>query len=249
MTFEKDKSEYVRNTFNSIAGRYDLLNSIMSIGMDRSWRRKAVQAVKAVPGSNILDVCCGTGKLTREIAKAVSPNGCVTGIDFSEKMLSLARAKQFPEYKIIEFIQGDALNLPFEDNTFDGATVGWGLRNLPDLYRGIREMVRVIKPGCMVVSLDMGKPSWPVFKQLYWLYFEKTVPWLGRIWSKEKEYRYLYTSAFSFQSQVELAAIFQECGLVNTGYINLLGGVVALVFGQKPSSFRLSQGNERSELP
>lgn len=235
MTYEKDKSEYVRETFNSIAGRYDLLNTLMSIGMDRSWRRKAVQAVKAVPGLNILDVCCGTGKLTREIGKAVSPKGYVTGIDFSEEMLSKARAKQSREDRILEFIQGDALNLPFDDNTFDGATVGWGLRNLPDLYRGIREMVRVIKPGCMVVSLDMGKPSWPVFKQLYWLYFEKAVPWLGRIWSKEKEYRYLYTSASNFHSQAELAVIFQQCGLVNTGYKSLLGGAVALVFGQKPA--------------
>lgn len=233
----KDKSQYVKDTFNAIAGEYDLMNTLMSLGMDKAWRRKAVQTVKAQPGMKVVDICCGTGKLTRELAKAIAPTGQVVGLDFSEKMLVEARKniENFSGKESIELFQGDAMSLPFADDSFDGATVGWGLRNLPDLRKGIKEMCRVIKPGSMVVSLDMGKPTMPVFKQIYWLYFERLVPLLGRIWAgKQKEYNYLYRSACEFQSQMELADIFRECGLINTGYHNLAGGVVALVYGQKP---------------
>lgn len=230
------KEQYVKDTFNSIAGHYDLMNTLMSMGMDQSWRRKVAETVKAKPGMKILDVCCGTGKLTRELVKNVSPTGQVIGIDFSEKMLSEAwkNINESPSKDNIKLIQGDAMNLPFDDASFEGATVGWGLRNLPDLRRGIKEMKRVVKPGSMVVSIDMGKPSAPVFKQLYWLYFEKIVPLLGKIWAgKKAEYDYLYKSACEFESQAELARVFTECGLINTGYINLVGGAVAIVYGQK----------------
>ncbi|HHV65877.1 MAG TPA: bifunctional demethylmenaquinone methyltransferase/2-methoxy-6-polyprenyl-1,4-benzoquinol methylase UbiE [Peptococcaceae bacterium] len=232
----KDKAQYVRTMFNSIAGRYDLLNTLMSLGMDQSWRRQVVQTVRAEKGMKILDVCCGTGKLTKELAKAVLPTGQVVGIDFSENMLKEAwkNLQDLAGQENIKLIQGDALNLPFASNSFDGATVGWGLRNLPDLRQGIREMIRVVKPGSMVVSLDMGKPTMPVFKQLYWLYFKKVVPLLGKIWAgKQQEYNYLYQSACEFESQRELARIFQECGLTETGYKDLAGGVVAVVYGRK----------------
>ncbi|MGI6449462.1 MAG: demethylmenaquinone methyltransferase [Desulfitobacteriia bacterium] len=235
----KDKAQYVYETFNAIAGRYDLLNTLMSLGMDQSWRRKVVQTVRAQQGMKILDVCCGTGKLTRELGKAVLPTGQVTGIDFSENMLKKAweNLRDMAQEENIKLIQGDALKLPFESNSFDGATVGWGLRNLPDLRQGVREMIRVVQPGSMVVSLDMGKPTLPVFKQLFWLYFEKIVPLIGKIWAgKRQEYDYLYHSACEFASQSELARIFKECGLEDTGYINLAGGVVAIVYGQKPIS-------------
>lgn len=237
MDFEgKDKSQYVQDTFNSIAGKYDLMNTLMSMGMDNSWRRKTVKIVGAKQGMNMVDICCGTGKMTLELAAAVGPSGKVTGIDFSEEMLNIARRSisqaSFNDH--IRLLQGDAMDLPFNENCFDGATVGWGLRNLPDLRKGISEMIRVIKPGSMVVSLDMGKPSLPVFKQLYWLYFEKIVPFLGKIQGgKQKEYNYLYHSACEFETQSQLAGIFEECGLTNCGYSDLAGGVVAIVYGQK----------------
>lgn len=233
----KDKSQYVKDTFNSIAGHYDLMNSLMSMGMDQSWRLKVVKTVKAKPGMRILDVCCGTGRLTRELAKAIQPSGQVIGVDFSEKMLNEAwkNINNSTGKENVKLLQGDALNLPFEGNSFDGVTVGWGLRNLPDLRRGIQEMIRIVHSGSMVVSLDMGKPAIPVFKQIYWLYFERIVPFLGRVWAgKQEEYNYLYQSASEFESQVKLAGIFEECGLINTGYINLAGGAVAIVYGQKP---------------
>lgn len=233
----EDKAQYVKSTFNSVAEKYDFMNTLMSMGMDKRWRKKAVQTVKAKPGMKILDVCCGTGKLTMELSQAVTPSGIVVGLDFSEKMLNVARENisSFPGKDNIKLIQGDAMNLPFEDNTFEGATIGWGLRNVPDLRQALREMLRVVKPGSLIVSLDMGKPNVPVFKQLYWLYFKKFVPFMGKVWAgKQKEYCYLYNSACEFESQTELARVFKQCGLTGTGYINLFGGVVAIVYGQKP---------------
>jgi len=235
----KDKATYVKETFNSIAGHYDLMNSLMSLGMDKRWRRIAVERVGAKPGMHILDVCCGTGQLSLELGKVVGLKGNVTGLDFSQKMLAVAKdsLKHSPKKARIRFIQGDAMKLSFSDQTFDGVTVGWGLRNLPDLRQGIREMARVVKPGGKVVSLDMAKPSFPVFKQAYWVYFEKLVPLMGKIWAKKASaYQYLHDSAREFPAQEELARIFAECGLIDTRFDNLAGGVVAIVSGTKPKN-------------
>lgn len=234
----KDKATYVQETFNSIAKRYDLMNTLMSFGLDKGWRRKAVRTVEAKAGMHILDVCCGTGQLSMELAETVGVSGKITGLDFSEKMLERAKdnISQSSFEPIIHLLQGDAMNLPFEENTFEGATVGWGLRNLPDLEKGIREMIRVVKPGAMVVSLDMAKPTLPGFKQGYWLYFEKLVPLMGKVWAgKAKAYQYLHDSAVEFPAQQELARIFERNGLIETRYQNLLGGVVAIVSGRKPN--------------
>ncbi|KLU60014.1 demethylmenaquinone methyltransferase [Peptococcaceae bacterium CEB3] len=233
----KDKASYVKETFNTIAKRYDFMNSVMTWGMDKRWRRRVVECVGAGEGTHMLDVCCGTGQLSLALARAVGPRGKVTGLDFSENMLSKAREQlrcvSWPQR--VEFLRGDALALPFADESFDGATVGWGLRNLPDLRLGIREMARVVKPGAKVVSLDMAKPDLPVFKQVYWFYFEKVVPLLGSIFTgKKSAYRYLHDSAVQFPAQRDLSAIFAECGLTDTRYRNLAGGAVAIVEGTKP---------------
>ena len=231
------KETFVRKTFNDIAKNYDLLNTIMSMGRDKSWRRFAVKQCEVDKGAEVVDVCCGTGFFSMELAQAVGPGGKVVGLDFSEKMLEVAaqNTATFQLKSVITFIQGNAMELPFADNSFDGATVGWGLRNLPDLRSGIKELARVVKPGCKVVSLDMGKPTLPLFKQGYWLYFDKLVPLMGRIWAGRREaYKYLHDSAREFPAQTELAQIFMECGLTQTKYHNLLGGVVAVVEGRKP---------------
>ncbi|WP_088186250.1 bifunctional demethylmenaquinone methyltransferase/2-methoxy-6-polyprenyl-1,4-benzoquinol methylase UbiE [Desulfosporosinus sp. FKA] len=233
----KDKAAYVQETFNSIAGHYDLMNSLMSLGMDKRWRRIAVQQVGAKPGMTILDVCCGTGQFSLELGKTVGKEGKVIGLDFSQKMLDVAQQTlaQSEKKGRIQFIQGDAMELPFPESTFDGVTVGWGLRNLPNLRKGIQEMIRVVKPGGKVVSLDMAKPTCPGFKQAYWLYFDKLVPLMGQIWAKKASaYQYLHDSAVEFPAQQQLTRIFSECGLRDTKYINLAGGVVAIIAGTKP---------------
>ena len=161
----------------------------------------------------------------------------ITGLDFSENMIGVARQniKDFEFKDSIQFVQGDAMNLPFADNTFDCATVGWGLRNIPDLRQAVQEMARVVKPGGKVLSLDMAQPMTPVFKELYWLGFNKVVPAVGRLLSgNKKAYAYLHDSAKVFVHQKELADIFAKAGLVESRYINLCGGVVAIVEGRKP---------------
>ena len=235
----KDKASYVKDTFNAIAGRYDLMNSIMSLGMDKRWRRLAVQKVAAKPGMHILDVCCGTGQLSMELGRVVGSEGNVTGLDFSQKMLEVAEKTllQVPNPGHIQFVQGNAMELPFPDHSFDGVTVGWGLRNLPDLRQGLREMVRTVKPGGKVVSLDMARPSLLGFKQAYWLYFERLVPLMGKVWAKKASaYQYLHDSTREFPAQEELVRIFTECGLQEARFDNLAGGVVAIVSGTKNES-------------
>ena len=233
---KEDKSKYVQDTFNSIAGSYDLMNTLMTLGLDKSWRKMAVKCAELAVGGKGLDVCCGTGMLTMEQARAAGPTGQITGLDFSDNMLKTARNNitQFDLRDIITFVQGDAMNLPFEDNSFDCATVGWGLRNVPDISKALAEMVRVVKPGGKVVSLDMAKPTLPVFKQIYWLFFKKVVPALGVLFSgNKKAYDYLHDSSKVFVNQKELAGLFTQAGLIESRYINLFGGVVAIVEGKK----------------
>ena len=223
--------------FNTIARRYDLLNRLMSLGMDRRWRRLAVQRSEFRPGGRALDICCGTGMITQELALTAGATGQVTGLDFSEQMLAVAREnlQGFRLAKSITLVQGNAMDLPFPDDSFDCVTVGWGLRNVPDIATVLREMTRVVRPGGKVVSLDMAKPGAPVFKQLYWLYFNKLVPLMGHLWAGSRgAYNYLHDSARVFPHQQELAQMFAATGLVETGYQNLCGGVVALVEGRKP---------------
>ncbi len=234
---KESKEKYVREMFNSIAGRYDLMNTLMSMGLDKSWRKFTVKRSELKPGGNGLDICCGTGMLTMEQARTAGTTGKVTGLDFSENMLSVAtdNVKDFELKEIITLIQGNAMELPFDDNTFDCVTVGWGLRNVPDIFTVVQEMTRVIKPGGKVVSLDMGHPTVPVFKQAYWVFFEKVIPAMGRLWAGNKgAYGYLHDSAKVFPPQWELSDIFAKAGLVETRYFNLTGGVVAVVEGRKP---------------
>lgn len=233
---KEQKEGYVRDLFDTIAAKYDLLNSIMTLGMDHRWRRFAVLRSEAGPGSKVLDICCGTGKITLELAEAVGSKGHVTGLDFSHNMLEIAREAVALSGlgERVTLVQGNAMSLPFDDNSFDAVTVGWGLRNVPDIFTVVKEMLRVVKPGGMIVSLDMAKPEMPVFKEIYWLYFEKIVPLMGKIWARKKSaYDYLHHSAKAFLHQKELALLFRKAGLTDAAYHNLFGGVVAVVEGRK----------------
>lgn len=233
----KDKKEsYVRELFNTISSGYDRTNRMMSMGQDEKWRSMVVNRSEAQKGNHILDVCCGTAKLSMQLASAVGPNGKVTGLDFSENMIEVGKQNitSHPYHDIIHLIQGNAMSLPFADNQFDAVTVAWGLRNVPDLDKAIGEMVRVLKPGGKLVSLDMSKPEAPVFKQAYWLYFEKIVPVMGQLGAgKANAYRYFCESAKEFPNARNLANRFKHSGLHDTKHLNLMGGTLAIVEGRK----------------
>ncbi|RXT13568.1 bifunctional demethylmenaquinone methyltransferase/2-methoxy-6-polyprenyl-1,4-benzoquinol methylase UbiE [Ammoniphilus sp. CFH 90114] len=233
----KDKKEsYVRDLFNTISTGYDRTNRMMSMGQDERWRRMVVARSEASKGDHILDVCCGTAKLSMQLATSVGPEGRVTGLDFSENMIEVGKQNilSHPHKDIITLIQGNAMSLPFEDNQFDAVTVAWGLRNVPDIEVAISEMVRVLKPGGKLVSLDMSKPNAPVFKQVYWLYFEKIVPVMGQFGAgKANAYHYFYESAKEFPDARKLTSLFAKKGLQETKFKDLMGGTLAIVEGRK----------------
>lgn len=234
----KSKEEYVHHIFSSIAHRYDLLNTALSFNRDKYWRRFAVEKSGLQAGGTGLDVCCGTGMLALEQARVVGPAGKVVGLDFCENMLAVARQNiaRTPYRNNIELVQGNAVDLPFADNTFDCATIGFALRNVPDMAQTIREMARVVKPGGKVVSLELSKPSWPVFKQLYYLYFDYILPVLGRIGvGLDGPYSYLPRSLKSFPHQSEIRDLFARLGLQDACYFELTGGIVSVHVGTVPT--------------
>ena len=227
---------FIDTLFNKIAWRYDIVNSLMSFGLDRRWRALAVKHAKMKKGGYALDICCGTGMLTKVLASVGGKSGKVIGLDLSKNMIEVAqeRMKEFPLKENVRFMQGNAMQLPFEDNTFDCVTVGWGLRNVSNLHRVLREMTRVVKPGGMVVSLDMAKPTAPIFSKIYWFYLRNIVPLIGKVVVGEGEaYVYLYESARLFLSAPELTLAFADAGLTNCNYNPIMGGVVAIVQGEK----------------
>lgn len=231
----KNKEEYVHDIFSSIAHRYDLLNTTLSFNRDKYWRRFAVSKTGLKEKGSAIDVCCGTGMLTMELAKIAGTEGRVVGLDFCEKMLSKAVDNNNKKgFNNIELVKGNAIDLPFEDNTFDCATIGFALRNVPDLDKTISEMIRVVKPGGKVVSLELSKPSTPVFKQLYYLYFNHMVPLLGKFGvGKDGPYSYLPNSVKIFPHQKEIKKLFSQLGLKNVIYYELTGGIVSVHVGQK----------------
>ncbi len=233
----RDKEEYVHSIFSSIAKKYDILNTVLSFNQDKYWRKFTVEQTGLKAGGSALDVCCGTGMISVELAKKVGCDGSVVGLDFCEDMLAIARENLTgsPYEGIIEYMQGNAMELPFPDNTFDCATIGFGLRNVPDREKTIREMTRVIKPGGRVVCLEFSKPTVPVFRQIYNFYFDKWVPFLGKLGvGIDGPYRYLHNSWKVFPHQEELRREFSLLGLQETTYYELTGGVVSVHVGIKP---------------
>ncbi|MGI9953440.1 demethylmenaquinone methyltransferase [Moorellaceae bacterium AZ2] len=231
-----EKEVYVRDLFSHIARRYDLMNTVLSFNLDKYWRYVAVEKAALKPGEMALDVCCGTGMLSLGLARAVFPQGKVVGLDFCREMLEVAKANlaRSPYGSLVELVEGNAVSLPFENDTFDCATIAFALRNVPDIERTLREMKRVVRPGGRVVSLELAKPSWPLFKQLYYLYFNRLVPILGRLGVGRKDsYSYLPQSLKNFPHQQEILALFSRIGLDRAQCFELTGGIVAVHVGIK----------------
>jgi demethylmenaquinone methyltransferase / 2-methoxy-6-polyprenyl-1,4-benzoquinol methylase len=211
--------ESVRGMFDRIAPVYDVMNHVMTAGLDRRWRKLAVQQV-VWPGDRVLDACCGTGDLAVEAERR---GGRVVGLDFSGRMLERARKKS----GAIEWVQGDALALPFADGEFDAATVGFGVRNLADLEAGLRELARVLRPGGKLAVLEITRPR-GVLKPFFRLWFDVVVPLAGRVLPGGKAYTYLPASVRRFPAPDDLTALMERAGFADVGYRLLGGGIVAL---------------------
>jgi demethylmenaquinone methyltransferase/2-methoxy-6-polyprenyl-1,4-benzoquinol methylase len=211
--------------FDRIAPVYDVMNRVMTAGLDQRWRKLAVKQV-VWPGDRVLDACCGTGDLA---VAAEQRGGRVVGLDFSEKMLERAR----PKSGAIEWIQGDALALPFEDGSFDAATVGFGVRNLADLEGGLRELARVLRPGGKLAVLEITRPT-GILRPFFRFWFDVLVPFAGRVLPGGEAYTYLPASVRRFPGPDDLAALFQQAGFEAVRYKLLGGGIVALHVGTRP---------------
>lgn len=234
----------VRAMFDRIAGLYDGMNTVMTAGLHHRWRRRAADLAALRPGDRALDVATGTGDLALELAGRVAPGGEVVGSDFSERMLELARAKAGARERLlatapgptaavpIRFEPGNALALPYGDDQFAAATVGFGARNFADLERGVREMVRVVRPGGHVVILEITTPRRPPLSTFFRLWFDRIVPALGRLAGDAEAYSYLPSSVRRFPGPGELAALMYRCGLTGVRYVLTAGGIIALHVGE-----------------
>jgi demethylmenaquinone methyltransferase/2-methoxy-6-polyprenyl-1,4-benzoquinol methylase len=225
----------VNQLFAAIARRYDFINDLQSFGLHRLWKNRLVRMTNLAPGNAALDVCCGTGDIAQRLARA---GARVKGLDFSSPMLEVARERnkahaQGPQ-TVVEFLQGDALDLPFEADTFDAVTVGYGLRNLSSWEKGLAEMVRVARPGGRVLVLDFGKPDDRLWRALYFTYLRLVVPLLGLVFCRNSSaYAYILESLKHYPAQNGVAKRMQSLGLTNIRIVNLLGGMMSINYGEK----------------
>lgn len=233
MREHQSKEEKVHHVFEKIYGNYDKMNTVISFQQHKIWRKDTMKRMNVSKGAKALDVCCGTADWTISLADAVGATGEVIGLDFSENMLSIGKEKT-KDYEQIQLIHGNAMELPFPDDSFDFVTIGFGLRNVPDYLQVLKEMRRVVKPGGKVVCLETSQPTLPVFKQGYYFYFRFVMPMFGKIFAKSyKEYSWLQESARDFPGMKELASLFEKAGLSNVTYKAYSGGVAAVHIGFK----------------
>lgn len=232
---EVEHSIAVKQMFAGIAKRYDLLNHVLSLNIDKSWRRRVraeLQDVLDNQGAVVLDVACGTGDLSLELKR--DAKATVIGTDFCRPMLEIADRKSKIENCNIPYLEADAMRLSFADDVFDAVTIAFGLRNLPNHLAGLKELLRILKPGGKLVILECSKPPIPVFRELYGLYFSTILPRLGGFISGSfGAYQYLPDSVSKFPDQKTLAAMIEETGFTNVKYQNLTGGIAAIHVGRK----------------
>lgn len=234
------KKEYVQECFNTIAGDYDQMNNLMTWGMLKGWQKLVMSKTNLKAGDSALDVCCGTGEMAFQM-KDIVGEGKVYGLDFSENMLKVANAKLAQSGKTgMEFVQGDAMNLPFEDNTFAAATNGFALRNVLDIPKTISEMARVVKKGGMVVCIDVSRPKNPLFRAFFNVYYFKFVPFLGHLVDKNKNiagkipaYTWLAESLRNFPNQDTIKSYFEAAGLKDCDYKGVGFGAATVYWGRK----------------
>ena len=247
-----ERAAKVQELFARIAPRYDLINDLQSFGLHRYWKRRVVRFARPQPGQRALDLCCGTGDLALALARR---GARVAALDFSEQMLDAAQVRESrvlsqtqgetPHASRVThhaspppcFIRGDALRIPFADNSFNIVTVGYGLRNLASWEAGLREMQRVAAPGGCLIVLDFGKPDNALWRGLYFGYLKLFVPWLGRIFCVDAgAYAYILESLRHYPAQHAVAAKMRDLGLVNVRTIALLGYAMSINYAEKRSA-------------
>ena len=225
----------VREMFAGIAGRYDLLNHLLSINIDKRWRRRVrdeLAGVLADPAALVLDVACGTGDLSIELQQNSAAK--IVGSDFCRPMLEIAKEKAG---KVIPFVEGDAMSLPFADQSFDAVTIAFGLRNLSNFEDGLRELRRVLKPGGRIAVLEFSSPGVPGFRTLFQFYFSHVLPRIGGAVSGSRgAYEYLPDSVSKFPDQKGLVRLMTETGFRDVSYKNLTGGIAAIHTGRRSES-------------
>lgn len=231
-----EQARRVREMFATIAARYDLLNHLLSGNVDKRWRRLVAKTIyHGLPQGEgrILDVACGTGDLSLTLAERGKAQ--IIGLDFCRPMLDIAASKSLKREARIPFIEGDALSLPFRDCSFDGVTIAFGLRNLAELESGLRELLRVLRPGGQVAVLEFSKPRYAIFRGLFKVYFTKLLPLVGGLISGSRgAYQYLPDSVSRFPDQKELSVLMREAGFEEVTYKNLTGGIAALHLARRP---------------
>lgn len=231
----EQRAAKVTDLFARIARRYDFLNDLQSFGLHRNWKRRVIELANVTPGCRALDLCCGTGDITFALAQRGAE---ATGLDFSPQMLEVAAERQANSNlkpQTSKFLQGDAQQLPFPESSFDIVTVGYGLRNLTSWERGVDEMFRVAKPGARLIVLDFGKPANVLWRAIYFTHLRLSVPLIGLLFcGNAKAYAYILESLKHYPAQLAVADKMRALKLNNVRVINLLGGAMAINYGEKP---------------
>ncbi|MEC0666631.1 demethylmenaquinone methyltransferase [Priestia flexa] len=232
---QQSKEERVHGVFEKIYKNYDQMNSVISFQRHKAWRKDTMKRMDVQPGTTSLDVCCGTADWTLAMAEAVGPTGKAIGLDFSQNMLKIGHEKvSQSSFLNVELLHGNAMNLPFGDNSFDYVTIGFGLRNVPDYMAALKEMYRVVKPGGKVVCLETSQPTMIGYRQAYLLYFKYIMPAFGKLFAKSyDEYSWLQESARDFPGPKELAEMFKQAGFEDIEVKTYTGGVAAMHLGYK----------------
>ena len=232
----EEKKGMVKEVFDSVAGKYDLMNDLMSLGTHRIWKRFVLEKTGLRPGQSAIDVAGGTADLTIGMAKQVGEDGKVTLFDINREMIKIGKDKCIDHglLKNIAYAQGDAENIPFADNSFHLALVGFGIRNVTHIDKALEEMARVVKPGGKVFCLEFSEPTSEAFRKLYDLYSFKVIPEIGELITNDRDsYTYLAQSIRKFPKQDELKLMMEDVGLFKVRYYNLFNGIAALHTGYK----------------
>ena len=234
---KSQKAGQVAEVFHSVAGKYDLMNDLMSMGIHRLWKRFTIELSGVRPGHKVLDIAGGTGDLTMKFSDLVGPSGQVFLADINASMLQVGRSRLTDRGYVgnIDYVQADAEHLPFPDNYFNAVSIAFGLRNVTDKDQALRDMTRALKPGGKLMVLEFSKPTNPLLSKAYDVYSFNALPLMGQLIAGDSNsYQYLAESIRMHPDQETLKGMMEDAGLVNCKYHNMTGGVVALHVGIKP---------------